>query len=292
MVDVREVGVIRAFLATWSRGSGAGSAGAGSAGPGAKSAGVPDVSVIVPTYRRPDLLRQALDSVREQTWGGWECLVIDSGFADSARDVVTGMGDPRFRYVAHHPPGVAATARNHGVAESVGRVLAFLDQDDLWHPRRIERGLELMAGTGAEFVYAPLWIRHMAADGIGSRPMGWRAAWREGLLQPRLMVTGQDAGLHLEHVLVPASGVMMTRSLFDRAGGFPEATENFGTDDYELWLIASSLSAVAADDRPAGWLRRHEGQATWGIDLVPRRAAVADRIANRMEPIAARTVRA
>lgn len=274
---LRSVGVFAAAAATWAGGGGVESAdGRG---------GAPEVSVIVPAYRRPDLLAEALGSVRRQTYADWECLVIDSGFADRSREVVEALGDARFRYETHHPPGLPATARNQGVSLARGRVLAFLDHDDAWHPRRLARGLERMRETGAEFVYAPLWNWSTGPDGRRATFAGLWASLREGPLVPDVLVDGPDAWAHLEHLVLPPSGVLMTRALCERAGGFPVGPESFGTDDYELWLRASALGVVAGDPRPAGWMRRHEGQATWGIDLAPRREAAASRFASWLDAL-------
>lgn len=237
----------------------------------------PTISVIVPAYRRPELLREALASIAKQSRGDWECLVVDSGFADRVRETVESFGDPRISYRTHHPPGVAATARNAGVAATRGRILAFLDQDDVWHPRWLERGVARLEMTQAELVYAPLWAWHATPDGTRTAPgAAWRA-FREGALQPDVIADGDESWLHLEHLALSASGMIVTRSLWERTGGFPEENASFGVDDLELALRASALGIVAADPRPAGWRRIHEGQATWGVNLEARRHAAADR---------------
>lgn len=284
MAKLRSVGVLAAAWATW--------AGSRAPEPAGDPGVTPEVSVIVPAYRRPDLLAEALASVHAQSFAAWECLVIDSGFADRSRDVVESRGDRRFRYETHHPPGLPSTARNQGVSHARGRVLAFLDQDDTWHPRRLERGLERMSETGAEFVYAPLWAWHTLPDGRGTTLGGLWTSLRGGPLIPDLLVDGPEAWTHLEHLALAPSGVLMTRALFDRAGGFPENPDSFGTDDYELWLRAAALADVAGDPRPAGWMRRHEGQATWGIDLEPRRAAAANRVERWLDSGRGRSSRA
>src|SRR3954465_14913744 len=110
------------------------------------------LTVAIPTFRRPGMLAECLDSVMSQLRDGTEILVVDNDPGGSARTLVEGYADPRLRY-AHEPrPGVAQ-ARNRAVSDSAGRYLAFIDDDEIAHPgwldalvRHAERGVPASFG--------------------------------------------------------------------------------------------------------------------------------------------------
>lgn len=109
----------------------------------------PLFTVIIPTYNRADKILPTLDSVREQTLGDFECLVVDDGSKDgpALEAAVVGMGDDRFRYI-RTPNRGASAARNTGFDEARGRYVALLDSDDRFVPDKLARNAELLAAHG------------------------------------------------------------------------------------------------------------------------------------------------
>jgi glycosyltransferase involved in cell wall biosynthesis len=97
----------------------------------------PLFSVVVPTYNRPRLLHEAVESVLAQTVDDLECVVVDNG----SPDPVTLPRHRRLRLVRREVNGGPAAARNTGIAASRGRYLTFLDDDDVLAPRRLELAL-------------------------------------------------------------------------------------------------------------------------------------------------------
>src|SRR5262245_39028466 len=93
---------------------------------------MPLFSVIVPTYNRLELLRQALASVWAQTLTDYEVTVIDDGSTDRTVAYLTTLSD-RLRFVHQENKGPGA-ARNFGIREANGDYIAFLDSDDIWFP--------------------------------------------------------------------------------------------------------------------------------------------------------------
>jgi glycosyltransferase involved in cell wall biosynthesis len=116
-----------------------------------------DISVVVCTFNRATLLRQAVESVAAQETGGrfhYEVVVVDNGSTDNTAEVVAGLaGAARVpvRLVREPTPGVAA-ARNRGVAESRGAWIAFFDDDQVADPRWLAELLALAQETGAQCV--------------------------------------------------------------------------------------------------------------------------------------------
>jgi glycosyltransferase involved in cell wall biosynthesis len=103
----------------------------------------PAVSVVIPTFRRPKRLERAIESVLHQTFGDFECIVIDGGSKDETAHVVSRITekDPRVRYVEIEDLGISAS-RNAGVRESRAEFVAFLDDDDEFLPRYLEKVIE------------------------------------------------------------------------------------------------------------------------------------------------------
>jgi glycosyltransferase involved in cell wall biosynthesis len=88
----------------------------------------------MPTYNRERLIGDAIESVLAQTYTHWELLIIDDGSSDGTLEVVSRYrSDPRVRYRLQHHVGAAA-ARNRGLAESQGEIIAYLDSDNTWFP--------------------------------------------------------------------------------------------------------------------------------------------------------------
>src|SRR5205823_4452069 len=88
---------------------------------------------------------RAIDSVLAQTYSNWELLVIDDGSTDGTRAVVERYErDPRVRYLRQDHQGVSA-ARNLGLAESRGEIIAHLDSDNVWYPRYLEAVTQALA---------------------------------------------------------------------------------------------------------------------------------------------------
>jgi glycosyltransferase involved in cell wall biosynthesis len=110
---------------------------------------MPTISVVIPTYDRRALLMEAVESVRAQTFAGWELLVADDGSTDGSADAVEALHDPRIRVLRLPHAGQAAAARNAGVRAARGEWVAFLDSDDVWAPHKLAVQLDLTRAAGA-----------------------------------------------------------------------------------------------------------------------------------------------
>jgi glycosyltransferase involved in cell wall biosynthesis len=105
--------------------------------------GLPAVSVVVPCYNRAGLIGEAVETVQRQSLQEWELIVVDDGSIDHLEDALRPyQDDRRIRYLRHPQNRGAAAARNTGLAAARGRFVAFLDSDDQWLERKLERQLE------------------------------------------------------------------------------------------------------------------------------------------------------
>ena len=100
------------------------------------------VSIIIPTYNLDYIIRETLDSVFEQTYSNWECIIVDDGSDDNTENVVKGytQKDSRFQYYKRPNNKLkgANACRNYGVDKSKGEYLIFLDSDDVLEKNCLE----------------------------------------------------------------------------------------------------------------------------------------------------------
>lgn len=145
-----------------------------------RAASGPFFTVVIPVYDKKNYVRRSVGSVLKQTFRDFELIVVDDGSKDGSPAIVRSLRDRRLRLIVQPNAGVSA-ARNHGVMESRGKYMAFLDADDDWDPDYLEslKGLiEEFPGAG---LYATnYWVDnglHKAANPV-RLPEGWRGTMR------------------------------------------------------------------------------------------------------------------
>ncbi len=191
------------------------------------------VSVIIPTYNRAWIVRDAIDSVLGQSWADFELIVVDDGSTDKTARTLGAYGD-RLRVIRQERGGVSA-ARNRGIAASSGPLIALLDSDDLWLADKLAVQAEFFDKNPAALICQTeeIWIR----NGLRVNP-GKKHRKPSGMIFER----------SLELCLVSPSAVMVRRDLFEMVGLFDETLP--ACEDYDLWLRVGSRFPVHLIDRP------------------------------------------
>lgn len=203
------------------------------------------ISVIVPTYNRSAFLRNAVDSVRRQTYRRWELIVIDDGSTDDTPATLATLDDPRLRLIPLEHTGNPARVRNAGLAVARGEYVAFLDDDDLWLPDKLATQLTGLARTGCRWGYTA--FRRIDATGQGANDTGvlpWRPH-RGWILEALLRI----------EAVVPLPTVMVERTLLAEVGGFDEAF--LDCEDYELWFRLAACSVAHVEEAALACVRVH-----------------------------------
>ncbi len=113
---------------------------------------MPLVSVIMNIRNGASTLREALDSVVAQTLADWELIVWDDRSSDDSADIVAQYSDPRIRYFLSPEETSLGKARDNAIREARGEWVAFLDQDDVWVPRKLEMQMTI-ADQSAGIIY-------------------------------------------------------------------------------------------------------------------------------------------
>nr|WP_298122800.1 glycosyltransferase [uncultured Pseudoxanthomonas sp.] len=206
-----------------------------------------EVSVIIPTYNRRDLLPRAIDSVLAQTRSIDEIIVVDDGSTDGTADMLQARYGERVKHVWQSNAGVSA-ARNHGLRLARGRYLALLDSDDEWLPEktalqvaflesRPDFGMVVCDVERIDGDYRHIDVFHRR-DVI--REDGWALRWL----------------LH-NPALIPAS-VMLRRQVVDQLGGFDETLRT--AEDLEFHLrVARHWPIGVVEQALVRAMRGHEG---------------------------------
>lgn len=216
---------------------------------------MPTISVVIATNRESAFLREAIDSVRAQTLPVHEIILVDDGAPASVLQPLAQ--ECGALYVRQPPRGVSA-ARNHGTRVASGEWVAFLDDDDVWHPERLERQWQVLKGTTAVAACTGGW--HLDAGGA-RLPPDWSAGG------------GPSSDVFEGTARLPRLITM----LIDRAtlldiGGFTPALR-FAEDKDVVFRLLSVGEIVPVDEPLVGY-RRHGGNTTGSSELVARQSSL------------------
>lgn len=127
-------------------------------------------SIVMPAYNSSNFIRQAIQSVQEQTFGAWELLVCDDGSSDDTPNIIERFSKHDSRIIQLQMPANVgpAVARNTAISSAVGRYIAFLDSDDLWKPEKLERQLFFMQKNDLPFTFSSYDLIDEAGNFIGT----------------------------------------------------------------------------------------------------------------------------
>ncbi|MBE7491728.1 MAG: glycosyltransferase family 2 protein [Planctomycetes bacterium] len=226
------------------------------------------VSVVIPTFRRPHLLRQAVQSVLAQTWRPIELVVVDDGSPDDSFAQIQAMSaevsaadvTPAF---STKPNGGVASARNFGIARASGELVAFLDDDDLFFPTKLEKQVAAMASSGAGASCCQVERR----VGDSSRPYPH---------DPAGLIKGRDpAGVLRRAAWGHTNSLVVRREVLKACGGYDERLQIFEDDEF-LIRLAHHADFAPVPEVLATWIDRPDS-----LSRVPDKAALQRRDHNR-----------
>lgn len=190
-----------------------------------------EISVIIPTWNRADTIERAVRSALAQDLPPLEVLVCDDGSTDDTEQIVAGIGDRRVKWLSGQRGGRPALPRNRGIRESNGEWLAFLDSDDEWLPNKLGMQLTLVQHLRCKAACSNA-TRYVPGKGFTGNYLLW-----------------EDEKITFDNLLranpVICSSVLIHRSLFATAVGFPEDDHLKAVEDYALWLRIATQTDFA-----------------------------------------------
>jgi glycosyltransferase involved in cell wall biosynthesis len=211
-----------------------------------------DVSVVIPTFNRPRLLRDAIDSVLAQTCPVSEIIVVDNGTGDGTTEMLAGYGT-QVTYIKTDPAGVQA-ARNTGIEAASCTWVATLDDDDLYRPTFFEHAAPALLDGRPNLVFGDhrKFIRSGDSGLVSEKTNAERApdGYWNGIDGPASGAEWTYVGafpierLLLYNVFYPST-MVVHRELFEQVGGFDPAVRGIKTEDMEFMTRALPVARLA-----------------------------------------------
>ncbi|MDI6761905.1 MAG: glycosyltransferase [Thermodesulfobacteriota bacterium] len=187
----------------------------------------PLVSVIVPTYNRPDMLVETLRSILNQTYSNYEIIIVNDAGVD-VENVVTFLNQAgRMTYVRHGRNLGLAAARNTGIKMAKGKYIAYLDDDDLYYPDHLETLVQFLEGSDYKVAYTDAHRAHQ------KKVNGRYAVVKQDV---PYSFDFDDDRILLEN-FVPVLCFMHEKSCLDEVGCFDEDLTT--QEDWDLWIRLS-----------------------------------------------------
>lgn len=184
----------------------------------------PGVSVIIPAYNAGPWLKEAIDSVRAQTFQDWELIVVNDGSTDNTAQVAREHSDPRIHVIDQVNSGVSA-ARNTGIAMARGGIIGFLDADDAMLPDNLQQKVDLMLKTGVDWVFGD-----MIPCDPHLQPKGGVMTGTDGDVKRMLLLNVGTV------VPIACSNVLARRHCFEQGVAFDTTLSNSADQDFTLQL--------------------------------------------------------
>ncbi len=187
------------------------------------------ISVVIPTYNRSSLVQRAIKSVLSQTLNLYEIIVVDDGSSDDTLKVLKNYPVK----VLHQKNSGVSSARNLGIKNSSGDVIAFLDSDDEWEKEKLEIQIKLHQ-NGCRFSHTEeIWIK----DG---RVKKQKAHHKKP--------NGECFYENISFCKISPSTVMIDRALFEEVGFFDESLEV--CEDFDMWLRVLKITPTCLVKKP------------------------------------------
>ena len=199
------------------------------------------VSIVLPTYKRAQLLQLAVRSVLAQTYTNWELIVVDDNSPDETAAVMAGFTDPRIRYVRNDPNLKLPRTLNRGFALARGDFLTWTSDDNLFAEQAVEKMVARLQAGGCDLVYADYHLfEKQDAEGRPLDPVHDKLPAREQLAQ----------GNHI------GACFLYTRSVYEAVGDYDP--ELFLVEDYDYFIRVARQFTLAHIAEPLYYFRRDD----------------------------------
>jgi len=205
----------------------------------------PIVSVIITTYNRSNFLKKSTKSVLEQTYKKLELIIVDDCSTDETEQVVYNIKDKRVKYIRHNENMGVHQSRNDGILNSNGKFIAFLDDDDHWLPKKLEKQVDLFMKKNSNLglIYTGYY------NALNGRIVAKVSPRRRGYLRDIL----------INQNVVSTSTVLVRAECFKKVGLFEYIPF---MEDWDMWIRISQYYEFDFVPDPLCIYNIHGNQAT------------------------------
>lgn len=215
----------------------------------------PLVDVVIPVYNGASYLKEAIESVLSQTYAPLHLIIVDDGSQDSSgaiADEYVQRFPSRVQNIRQENKGLSA-ARNTGIRAAQGELIAFLDADDFWLPRKIEA--QVAAWNNFSESTLPLGVVYCDYEFVDTSSAPHRLNSSRFHLIRGLRGDVFQSLMDANKVAGSGSGVLVKRDAFDRCGYFDERLNS--CEDWDMWLRLAEAYAFEPVDEILVMIRRH-----------------------------------
>lgn len=199
-----------------------------------------EVSIVVPCYNHAKYLGEALQSILDQTYKNWECIIVNDGSPDDTENVAKEWcaKDARFNYLYKENGGLS-NARNYGIKNAKGKYILTLDADDKFEPTFIEKAQKIL---------------------LNNQEIGIVCSWGYRFIEERTFGLFKPNGNTLKDFLFFNSGIassLFRKECWEKTKGYDENMK-FGYEDWEFYISVCKLGwKVHAIQEPLFFYRQH-----------------------------------
>lgn len=232
------------------------------------------ITAIVPLYNGARFIREALQSIFDQDLAPDEVIVVDDGSSDDGPEIVAEIAKQCPIRLLHKENGGQSSARNMGVDHAHGDLIAFLDQDDAWHPDHLTNLVKPFLETHSielGWVYSSLDEINEAGEMVA-----------HDILKPfKSAHPKRDLASCLrEDMFVLPSASLISRDAFRRVGGFDERLSGYEDDDFFLRMFLAGFDNVYLPTSLSKW-RIYQGSSSYSQRMAVSRAIYARKLIER-----------
>jgi len=201
------------------------------------------ISVIIPTYNRMHIIKDAIETVLNQSYQNFEIVIVDDGSTDNTQEVVKNFNDSRIKYIYQSNSGKPSIARNTGIKQASGNFIAFLDSDDFWHPQMLERHINAF-NNNPNVGFTINWNSYVSFEG--------NELYQKACLANNQIEYIRYILLNPDYTYPGPSGSLVKKECFDKVGIFDEELDFCEDWDlffrlavcYEMYNIKETLTYV------------------------------------------------
>ena len=190
------------------------------------------ITVILPTYNRANLLKNAIESVLGQSYSNWELIIINNNSIDNTLEIIREFESKKIKVINTNNNGILAKSKNLGIQNAEGEWIAFLDDDDYWYSNKLEEVMKYEKKYKPDFMFHPL---HNKSD---KKKLCKEIIYQSNHIpkKPILLDLIKNGNY------IAQSSVVIKKIFLIKINLLSETVNNFGWEDFDTWIRCSMIT--------------------------------------------------